>query len=91
MGFRSDDKFVIYPLYFDSSVSRRMGRRVSKRNAIDKPTIELIGKAANSLSLHPVLEKDFAHPVFHWKKNGRVLVDKKGSKEDILSQIANRF
>ncbi len=91
MGFRSDDKFIIYPLYFDKSCSRSMGRRVPKKDAVDKPTVESLSKAAKSLGLHPVLEKDVAHPSVHWKQHGRLLVDKTKSKETILKQIAKRL
>jgi len=91
MVSRGEDKYVIWPIYFDKSVSRLNGRRVAKKYAVEKPTIENISKAAKSLGLNPVLEKDRAHSSRHWKKDGRILVDKKDSKSKILRQIANRF
>lgn len=91
MSFRSDDKFIIYPVYFDKSLSRSEGRRIPIRDAIDKPSIEDLANAANSLGLHPVLEKNVAHPSIHWKQQGRLLVDKKKSKETVLKQIAKRL
>jgi len=91
MVSRGEDKYVIWPIYFDKSISRIHGRKVSKKNAKDKPTIEDISKAAKSLGLNPIVEKDCAHPSNHWKKQGRILVDKKDSKSKILKQIANRL
>jgi signal recognition particle subunit SRP19 len=91
MVSKGEEKFAVYPIYFDSSVSRFSGRRVPKKLAKDKPTIEDISKAAKSLKLNPVLEKDICHPSHHWKKEGRVLVDKKDSKAKLLRQIANRM
>lgn len=91
MAHREDDKFILYPLYFDNSLSRNDGRRVSLDSSIEKPTIEQIAKAAESLGLHPILERDFSHPSRHWKQDGRILVDKKNSKEKILQQIAQRL
>jgi len=91
MVSRGEDKYVIYPVYFDKNISRFAGRKVSKKHAVEKPNIEDISKAAKSLGLNPVLEKDIAHPSRHWKKEGRVLVDKKGSKSKILNQISNRM
>jgi signal recognition particle subunit SRP19 len=91
MVSRNESKFVIYPLYFDSAVSRQNGRKVAKKFAVEKPTSENIAKAANTLGLHPILEKDRAHPSIPWKKEGRVVVDKKGQKTKILIQIANRL
>ena len=91
MVSRGEDKYVVWPIYFDKSVSRLSGRRVSKKHAVEKPSIESISKAAKSLGLNPVLEKDAAYPSRHWKSEGRVLVDKKDSKGKTLLKIANRL
>jgi len=91
MVSRGEEKYVVWPIYFDKSVSRLNGRKVSKKHAVDKPEAESIAKAAKSLGLNPVLEKNVAYPSKHWKKEGRVLVDKKDSKSKLLRQIANRL
>jgi signal recognition particle subunit SRP19 len=91
MVSRDEGKYVIYPLYFDNSVTRFSGRKVAKKHAVEKPTAETIAKAAQSLGLNPLLEKNSAHPATPWKKDGRVLVDKKGTKSKLLLQIANRL
>ena len=86
-----EDKYVVWPIYFDKSVSKLGGRKVPKTHAVEKPSLENIAKAAKSLGLHPVLEKNCAHPSKHWKKEGRLLVDKKEPKSKILLQIANKL
>jgi signal recognition particle subunit SRP19 len=91
MVSRGEDKYVVYPIYFDKSVSRLSGRRVPIKNAVDKPSLEDISKAAKSLGLNPVLEKEISYPSRNWKKEGRVLIDKKDSKIKLLGQIANRL
>jgi len=91
MVSRGEEKYVIYPIYFDKSVSRLSGRKVCKKYAVEKPNIEDIAKAAKSLGLNPVVEKDSSHPSMPWKKNGRVLVDKKDKKSKLLKQIASRL
>ena len=91
MVSRDESKYVIYPHYFDTTVSRFNGRKVAKKHAIEKPTAEAIAKAAQSLGLNPVLEKNKAHPMTPWKKDGRVLITKKGPKTKLLTQIANRL
>ena len=91
MVSRDEDKYVVWPVYFDKSVSKLGGRKVPKKHAVEKPYLENIAKAAKSLGLHPVLEKNCAYPSKHWKKEGRLLVDKKGSKSKMLVQIANRL
>ena len=91
MVSRGEEKYVIWPIYFDKSLSRINGRKVSKKHAVEKPSVESIIKAAKSLGLNPTLEKDKAYPSRHWRNEGRVLVDKKESKRKILVKIANRL
>ena len=91
MVSRGEDKYVIWPIYFDKSVTKLEGRKVSKKHAVEKPSLENIAKAAKSLGLNPVLEKDVAYPAKHWKKDGRILVDKKTTKSKLLVHIANRL
>jgi signal recognition particle subunit SRP19 len=91
MVSKGEEKYVVWPVYFDKSVSRIAGRKVSKKDAVEKPSIENILKAAKSLSLNPVLEKEAMHPSKNWKKEGRVLIDKKDSKSKLLRKIANRL
>jgi len=91
MVSRGEDKYVVWPVYFDKSVSRLSGRKIAKKHAVEKPSIEDIAKAAKSLGLNPVLEKNCAYPSKHWKKEGRILVDKKDTKSKLLLQIANRM
>jgi len=91
MVSKDEDKYVIWPIYFDKSVSRLNGRKVAKKHAVEKPSVEDIAKAAKSLGLHPVLEKTVSHPSRPRKKDGRVLVDKKDPKSKLLVQISNRL
>jgi len=91
MVSRNERKYLLYPLYFDKTLSRLNGRKIGLKNAAEKPTVEMIAKAAGSLGLHPVLEKDRAHSSTPWKKEGRVIIDKKGPKTKVLMQIADRL
>ena len=91
MVSKDEDKYVVWPIYFDKTISRLDGRKVSKKYAVEKPSSDDIAKAAKSLGLNPVLEKDAAHPSRYWRKEGRILIDKKDSKIKLLRQIANRL
>jgi signal recognition particle subunit SRP19 len=91
MVSRDDDKYVIYPVYFDKAISRLNGRRVSQKHAVEKPTLDNIAKAAKSLGLNPILEKNISHSSTPWKHDGRLLIDKKGAKSKILHQLSNRL
>jgi len=88
MVSKDEGKWVIWPIYFDKSVSRLNGRKISRKYAIEKPSLNDIEKAAKSLGLHPILEKNCPHPKKHWKKEGRLLVDQGVSKSRLLVKIA---
>jgi signal recognition particle subunit SRP19 len=81
------DKWVIWPIYFDIDASKKEGRKVGKELAVKNPTADEIFKAAKKLGLNPVKEEK-AYPKRWWRREGRVLVEKKGRKTDIIKRIA---
>ena len=89
MVSRGDKKIVLWPIYFDKNASRKQGRRIPKKIAIENPGIQDIFKVAQQLSLNPAIEQK-SYPATWWKK-GRVLVDKKENKSDIIKLIATRL
>ncbi|MFH1101664.1 MAG: signal recognition particle subunit SRP19/SEC65 family protein [Methanobacteriota archaeon] len=92
MVSKDEKKVVIWPSYFEKPLSRVMGRKVARKYARDKPpSVEDIAKAAKSLGFNPVIEKNALHPSRVWKKEGRVLIEKRGAKQKVLVQIANRL
>ncbi|KAA0007129.1 MAG: signal recognition particle protein Srp19 [Thermoplasmata archaeon] len=89
---KKDGKYVLWPAYFDKKLSRDEGRRIPRKEAVENPTVEGLAKAAQSLGLHPVLEKEAKYPSRQWEAKGRVLVDKTGeSKSSVLKKIASRL
>ncbi len=82
---------IIWPAYFDSSLTRSRGRRVTKAIAISDPTAKKVNEAAESIGLDPVIEPGCSHPALPWKKNGRILVEKKTSKMQTVAEIARRL
>ncbi|HEY0087945.1 MAG TPA: signal recognition particle subunit SRP19/SEC65 family protein [Candidatus Lokiarchaeia archaeon] len=91
MVSKGDEKFVIWPTYFNKSVARFNGRKVSLKYAVEKPNIDDIYKVAKALGLNPVIEKNVAHPYRPWLDEGRILVDKKEAKSKILVKIASKL
>jgi signal recognition particle subunit SRP19 len=87
MVSKDDHKLIIWPIYFDKNISRSKGRKIEKKYSIDKPDIEKIAKSAKSLGLNPIIEKNASHPSKHWKKDGRIIIDKKNVKSKIIHQI----
>lgn len=83
--------FVLWPAYFDRERSREQGRRVPEALAVKAPDAPWIENAARKLGLEPTLEEKAVHPSLPYEKVGRVLVAKKGSKQAVLRQVAERM
>lgn len=86
MVSRGDDKYVLYPAYFDREEPRGL-RRVPREIAVHGPTADQVAKACTKLRLKPVIERDQHHPSRWTEGDGRVLVPVRGSKEVLLRQI----
>jgi signal recognition particle subunit SRP19 len=82
---------VLWPAYFDSRVSRASGRKVAKRHAVEAPSARMLYDAARSLGLDCILELEKAYPRFWYRKEGRVLVEPKLKKTELVSQIAAKL
>jgi len=82
-------KIVIWPAYLTAGKTKSAGRIVARKYAVKSPKAEEIEKVARTLNLEPEMEKEKAYPKTHWEKSGRVLVTKRGSKGDIVREIAN--
>lgn len=90
MVTREDEKYVLWPIYFDARATRPH-RRVPRDLAVQDPSAKRIAEVARDLRLNPVLEKTASHPSRWWEQDGRVLVDIRGSKAVLLRQIAERL
>ena len=81
---------VIWPAYFDATLSRREGRRIPRSLAVEEPTVDEIATAVQQVGYDSVVERDVAYPRRHWEDSGRVLVkdaDDAG-KSDLLQAVA---
>jgi signal recognition particle subunit SRP19 len=82
------DKLVIWPIYFDSTRSRKEGRVVAAENAVSSPTIDDVIGAATKAGLKPEIEREKRHPKTWYESQGRILLSKSGPKSIILKKIA---
>lgn len=73
--------------YFDSSLSRESGRRVSLSLATKNPTIDELAAAARRLGYEPHVEKA-RHPTRPTKPSGYIQVEKKEGKKEFLLALA---
>ena len=81
---------TIYPCYFDVSLTRKEGRRVAKSEAVPQPNLSRLARAAKSAGII-VAEEDASksHPARWFAREGRLVVDFAGSKEELLHKIAS--
>ena len=91
MEMRKQDKAIIWPAYFDQAKTRKKGRRVPKSLAVQSPKIAEITLAAERLSLEHEVNPTAGYPKMPWIKTGRIMVEKKGSKEHIIEKIAKQI
>ena len=88
---RKQDKFIIWPAYFDQTKTRKNGRRVVKSLAVQHPKIAEVTMAVEKLGLKNELGSEASYPKAPWLKTGMILVEKQGSKEQLIRKIANQL
>lgn len=91
MAVDPEKAIMLYPAYFDVRLSRIRGRRVSKKDAIEAPSAQMLFSAAKSLNLDCILELEKSHPRFWYRSGGRVLVEPKMRKSQLLVKVAQKL
>lgn len=88
---RKQDKVIIWSAYFDQAKTRKNGRRVPKSLAVQSPKILEIQEAAQKLGLDFEVVAGKGYSKMPWAKTGMLLVEKKGSKEQVINRIAKQL
>ncbi len=90
---RSRKPFIIFwPQYFDAKRSRSNGRRLSKKFASEKVSLEDIVKSAKSLGYNAQIERGYKYSRTWWDDAGRVLIDTKGKKKSkVMLEVAKEI
>lgn len=83
-GISKERYVMLYPSYFDSKLSRKMGRRVPKNLAIESPSLMKIEEACRKLGLKTIVESDKTYPRISNLKFGRIIVLSSGFKKSVL-------
>jgi|GEM_PF-201512 len=91
MVSKKEKYWVLWPRYFDASVSQREGRRVPRSLAIPSPKLEDIAKAAKLAGFQTTTEEGKAHPATWWDKQGRLLIPRKFSKTKTLKMVGEKL
>jgi signal recognition particle subunit SRP19 len=90
-NMRNQDKIIIWPDYFDSTKTRRDGRRIPKSLAVPSPKILEIKDAAEKIGLECELVPDASYPKTPWLKTGMLLVKKNEPKDRIIKSVAKQL
>jgi signal recognition particle subunit SRP19 len=88
MVSRDGNRLMLWPEYFDKTLTKDQGRRVPLKLAVNNPTLEEIAKASKRLKLIPKIESNKSYPGRWWRKSGRVLIRSKVKKTKIIRQVA---
>ena len=80
---------VIWPAFLDAELSRSQGRRVSRDQAIQDPTVDEIATAVQQVGYDAVIERNKTYPR-EYEQRGRVLVKDAddATKSDLLGAVA---
>ncbi|MCU0860320.1 MAG: signal recognition particle protein Srp19 [Thermoplasmata archaeon] len=82
---------VLWPSYFDSRVGRDAGRRVPRKDAVEAPTANMLFEAVKGLGLDCVLELEKSFPRYWHRHEGRVLVEPKLKKRELLVKVSAKL
>ncbi|NWG10709.1 signal recognition particle protein Srp19 [Candidatus Bathyarchaeota archaeon] len=88
---RKQDKTIIWPAYFDSTKTRREGRRVPKNLAIASPRILEIKDVIEKFGLKCELVEDAGYSKTPWLKTGMLLMEKNEAKDKTIRKIARQL
>ena len=88
MARDQDERFVIWPGYFDLNATRGSGRRLRKDLCISSPRAEDIFHVCRKLGFSPELQDDKRHPNSTGTGTGRVMVRKSKNKSKMMVDIA---
>mgnify|MGYP000501118985 CR=1 FL=1 len=83
-----EGRAIIWPAYLDSTKPRSKGRRVPRNLAVPSPKLRELVDAANRLGLNPEPVEAARYPKEWWGEPGYVIVDKRGSKAEVLRALA---
>ena len=64
---------------------------MTKNLAVSSPKINEVEEAANKLDLENEIIPEKGYPKTPWQKTGMLLVEKDGSKEEIIERIAKQL
>lgn len=88
---REEQRYVLWPVYFDRRATRKQGRRVARDLAVPNPRLDEVMRAARKGGLEAEKEEKAAYPGRWWQKEGRLWVKPVKSKTEIIRTVAQHL
>ncbi|RMF32499.1 MAG: hypothetical protein D6752_00020 [Candidatus Nitrosothermus koennekii] len=86
------DHVILWLDYFNKSLSRKEGRRVSKDLAVFEPKIDELIRAAKALGYKEIeVNENARYPKRWYQRSGYIMIEKDDSKEVIMQEIAKEI
>ncbi|GIU71744.1 MAG: hypothetical protein KatS3mg003_1223 [Candidatus Nitrosocaldaceae archaeon] len=83
---------ILWLDYFNKSLSRKEGRRVSKDLAVFEPKIDELIRAAKALGYKEIeVNENARYPKRWYQRSGYIMIEKDDSKEVIMQEIAKEI
>ena len=83
------DHIVVWLDYFNKTLSRKKGRRLSKDKCIFDPSLNELIESSKAVGLEPTETNDqVRYPRRSYVRSGHIILGKKYSKTEILNKIA---
>ena len=85
---------IIWLDYFNKNLSKRKGRRISKKLAIYDPTLEELCKASKDLNLaisDENINNQARYPRRPYVRSGYLMLPKSEKKSNLLNKIARKL
>ncbi|MFQ5710899.1 MAG: signal recognition particle subunit SRP19/SEC65 family protein [Candidatus Geothermarchaeales archaeon] len=83
--------YIFWTVYFDSTLTRKEGRRLPTKLCVPEPGLEELVRATEEARLKTIAKKVVKFPRMWWKRAGYVAVEKKGRKRDIMMEISRNL
>ncbi len=81
---------ILYPCYFNASLSRKEGRRVPLPLGVKVPVLTDIERALKLSNVKYRIE-DHHHPAYWMRREGRIVAIWHESKEALIKKVAKRL
>jgi signal recognition particle subunit SRP19 len=88
---RKSSEIMLWAAYFDATKTRREGRRIDRKLAVERPTVEELAKAVELLKIPYKIDKTAAYPKAWWEKGGRLFIGRIMSKAKMMVSIAKNL